>query len=84
MLTVTDGGYHASFTLSGSAAAKYVATSDGAGGTLVRAVAGSPTHALVQAAAAFGAEQGPAGSYAVQGAPGATSLLIASAETKHR
>jgi autotransporter passenger strand-loop-strand repeat protein len=53
-LTLTDGAYSASFTLGGGAASKYAVVSDGAGGTLIRAAAGSTvTPLLVHAMAAF-------------------------------
>ncbi len=53
-LTLTDGAYSASFTLSGHAASKYAVVSDSAGGTLIRAAAGSTvTPLLVHAMAAF-------------------------------
>lgn len=58
-LTLTDGAYVAAFTLSGLAAAKYVAASDGHSGTLIHAAVGSPISALAQAAAAFGGGSSP-------------------------
>ena len=84
VLTVTDGAYHASFTLSGSAAAAYVVMGDGAGGALVHAAAGSPIHTLVQAAAAFGAEQGVGSQVSLQNASSSTHAMIVRDGAAHR
>lgn len=75
-LTVSDGGYTAAFTLSGTAAASYVAVSDGAGGTLIHAKAGAATMPLVHAMAAFGGEGAP-GTLSPVSSGGSGSGLIA-------
>jgi autotransporter passenger strand-loop-strand repeat protein len=46
-LTLIDGSYSATFTLSGTGASKYAVYSDGAGGTLIRAAAGSTMSPLL-------------------------------------
>lgn len=55
VLTLKDGGYSARFTLAGATATRYLAVSDGKGGTMVHAAVGAGTQALTQAAAAFAA-----------------------------
>jgi autotransporter passenger strand-loop-strand repeat protein len=62
-LTLHDGAYTATFTLSGHAASKYAVLSDGAGGTEIRAGIGSTvTPLLVHAMAAFQPKAGAAAS----------------------
>jgi autotransporter passenger strand-loop-strand repeat protein len=56
-LTLVDGAYTASFTLSGSTAAGYVVTNDGHGGTLITAAA-SGAMAFTHALATFGGNVG--------------------------
>jgi len=59
ILTLRDGGYSAAFNLAGSAANKYSVLSDGAGGTEIRAAAGSTAAPLlVHAMASFGRDRG--------------------------
>ena len=55
VLTLTDGGYTAKFTLTGTQASKYVVVSDGSSGTLIHAAVGAATQSLRQAMATFDA-----------------------------
>ena len=69
-LTLTDGGYVASFNLSGTVATHYQVTSDYQSGTYIMPVA-SGADALTQAAASFGASPAavtPLGGHEVQSA----------------
>ena len=60
-LTLTDGSYILTMTLSGLAATKYVVAGDGRQGVLIHAAVGSPVAPLAHAAAAFGADRTPPG-----------------------
>ena len=75
-LTLRDGTYTASFNLAGTLAASYIAVSDGAAGTLIRATAAQTPAALVQATASF-APASAAASRPADAAHAATSELLA-------
>jgi autotransporter passenger strand-loop-strand repeat protein len=76
-LTLTDGAYAASFTLSGHAASKYAVFSDGAGGTIIRAAVGSTVAPLlVHAMAAFDTVRGPGAATSLGGAQPMSAMLV--------
>jgi autotransporter passenger strand-loop-strand repeat protein len=77
VLTVTDGGYTASFDLGGASATSYKVASDGHGGTLIETGAGALVLAHATAAFAPGPAASVAGGLSISSA--STALCVAPA-----